>query len=76
LDIAIQELEVGESDRLLLCSDGLSGMVPDDEIWKIVRGAEGLQRAAELLVNKAIENGGEDNVTVIIVGFESGNPFA
>ncbi|MBP1626112.1 MAG: protein serine/threonine phosphatase [Holophagaceae bacterium] len=73
LDVAIQELKVKEMDRLLLCSDGLSGMVPDEEVWKIVQDSNSLEIAAERLVKKALENGGEDNVTVVLVGFELDN---
>lgn len=70
LDVAVQEFEAKELDRLLLCSDGLSGMVPDDLIWKIVQESPSLEEAAGRLVEKARENGGEDNITVVIVGFE------
>ncbi len=50
--------------------DGLSGMVSDDLIWKIVKESPSLENAVERLVEKARENGGEDNITVVIVGFE------
>jgi protein phosphatase len=70
LDVAIQELELGKMDQLLLCSDGLSGMVSDQDIWTIVKGADSLEDAVSQLVAKAKENGGEDNVTVILAGFE------
>ncbi|MBK8793626.1 MAG: Stp1/IreP family PP2C-type Ser/Thr phosphatase [Holophaga sp.] len=70
LDVAVQELQVRELERLLLCSDGLSGMVQDADIWGIVQQAPSLQRAAHDLVERARANGGEDNITVIIVGFE------
>lgn len=70
LDIAVQEIQVQELDRLLLCSDGLSGMVSDKEIWNTVKGCDSLQGAAQKLISVARENGGEDNITVVIVGFE------
>jgi len=70
LDIAVQEIQVKNMDRLLLCSDGLSGMVPDKEIWKIVQKNQILQEAAQQLITQARENGGEDNITVLIIGFE------
>jgi protein phosphatase len=70
LDIAIQEIQVKELDRLLLCSDGLSGMVQDKDIWRIIRESKTLQEAAEQLISVARENGGEDNITVLIIGFE------
>ena len=70
LDVAVQEIQVKELDRLLLCSDGLSGMVQDGDIWGIVQAAPSLQRAAQELIEKARDNGGEDNITVVIVGIE------
>ena len=70
LDIAIQEIQVKELDQLLLCSDGLSGMVQDEEIWSIVRASGNLEEAAQQLINVARQNGGEDNITVLIIGFE------
>lgn len=71
LDVAIQELELEELDRLLLCSDGLSGMVNDQDIWSIVNESPSLEEAVNRLVARAKENGGEDNVTVIVAGLES-----
>jgi PPM family protein phosphatase len=70
LDVSVKELEVHEMDRLLLCSDGLSGMVQDADIARIVHGADSLENAARQLVEKAMEHGGEDNITVVIVGFD------
>lgn len=70
LDVAIQELRVKKMDRILLCSDGLSGMVQDRMIWDIVRETPDLDAAARALVSKAMENGGEDNITVVLVAFD------
>ncbi len=70
LDVAIQELELGKMDRLLLCSDGLSGMVSDQDIWSIVNESPSLEEAVNRLVARAKENGGEDNVTVILAALE------
>lgn len=76
LEVAVQEFQVKEMDRLLLCSDGLSGMVPDEEISTIIQSSESLVIASERLVRRALENGGEDNVTVVLVGFETDNILA
>ena len=70
LDLSIQELQVKELDRILLCTDGLSGMVQDKEIWDIVRNAPDMEGAAEQLISKAMDNGGEDNITVVVVAFD------
>ena len=71
LDVAVQELQVKEMDRLLLCSDGHSGMVQDADIWEIVHHAPSLQQAAQQLIERARGNGGEDNITVVIIGFQA-----
>ena len=68
LDIEIQEMDLAESERLLLCSDGLSGMVPDQQIWDIVHKAGSLQAAVEALISAARAAGGEDNISAILVG--------
>jgi protein phosphatase len=67
LVIDIRELELDASQAILLCSDGLSGMVSDEEIFSIYKQAPNLQTAVRSLVGRAIENGGEDNVSVIIL---------
>jgi protein phosphatase len=56
----------------LLCSDGLTTHVHDDEIHKVVASGLELQEACERLVDFANARGGEDNITVAIVRFESG----
>ncbi len=52
---------------LLLCSDGLTDMLPDDRIAAIVNGSNEPQQACDLLVREANERGGTDNISVIIV---------
>jgi protein phosphatase len=71
IDVDLQNLELEESDRLLLCSDGLSGMVGDQQIWDIVKAAPNLNAAAQALIEAARANGGEDNITVVVVGLGS-----
>jgi serine/threonine protein phosphatase PrpC len=62
-DVFVEALRPG--DRLLLCSDGLTRHVPDNEIATTMRGAD-LGRAATALVDLAKERGGEDNITVVL----------
>ena len=66
-DISVHRLHDG--DTLLLCSDGLWDMVRDDAILDVVQEHAGTnpQRAAERLVELANENGGDDNISVIVV---------
>ncbi len=63
------ETDVVIGDVFLLCSDGLSKMVPDKLIHKILRkqAAANLDEQAKLLVKAALDAGGDDNVTVILV---------
>lgn len=62
----IHEINVETGDRLLICSDGLSGMIFDDQIENTLRRVQDPQRCASQLVNEAIAAGGHDNVTVIV----------
>ncbi len=62
----IYEINVETGDRLLICSDGLSGMVDDEGIEHTLRRVQDPQRCASQLVNEAVANGGHDNVTVIV----------
>lgn len=62
----IYEINVETGDRLLVCSDGLSGMVRDEDIERTLCRVQDPQRCASQLVNEAIANGGHDNVTVIV----------
>lgn len=55
------------SSMVLMCSDGLWGVVPEEEILSIIREAPDPQTACEQLVDAANENGGPDNITVVIV---------
>lgn len=54
-------------DRYLLCSDGLTDLVTDEEIYDVLAGIQGARPAAEELVRRAVAYGGVDNVTVLIV---------
>jgi len=62
------EIEMKSGDVYLLCSDGLTGMVPEDEILRVVTQSDGdLEHACQLLIEAANERGGLDNVTAILV---------
>lgn len=58
---------VGHDDRILVCSDGLSKEVPDEAIRAILADEETAPGAAHRLVREALERGGRDNVTVVVV---------
>lgn len=62
-----QGFHLEPGDTLLLCSDGLTDLVWDDEIQKTIRSKKELKSAAEALVNLANERGGHDNITVVLL---------
>jgi serine/threonine protein phosphatase PrpC len=71
IEVDIQDFEAREADVLLLCSDGLTTMLPDEEIARCVEeAASDVERAAHDLVAAANERGGEDNITVLLIRFE------
>lgn len=55
-----------ERDIYLICSDGLSGAVSDEEILQLLKSTPDLQSAAAKLILRANENGGPDNITVVL----------
>ena len=65
------EVELTNDELILLCTDGLTNMVSDDEIQKILVNDEILENKAEKLIKRANKNGGSDNITVMII-----NPFS
>lgn len=66
VDLYVEGVE--PSDVYVLCSDGLNGMVSDDRILEIVQSADAdIEKAAKALVAEANGNGGEDNITVVLV---------
>jgi PPM family protein phosphatase len=62
-----------EGDVFLLCSDGLTGMISDDEVASILRGSPGLDEAAGELVRAANQSGGKDNITVVLFRLADGD---
>jgi len=60
-------LPVEEGDRVLVCSDGLTGELPDEEILRILSTVAAPQDAVDALIQAALRSGGRDNVTAIVV---------
>ena len=61
------EIEVG--DILLLCSDGLTNMISDEEIALVLREVPFFETPS-ILVDRALQAGGQDNITVLLMGVE------
>jgi serine/threonine protein phosphatase PrpC len=67
LEVDTETVEVRPGDRILLCSDGLTTMIPEEEIQRIVAESEDPQRVAEALVAAANAAGGVDNITALVL---------
>ena len=71
VDVDIHYEDLSSGDVYLFCSDGLSDMVSDDEINRIMGGSEDLDAMCRELVERANVNGGADNITVVLARIES-----
>lgn len=67
VDVDLNEVPVRPGDYLLLCSDGLTRMVPDATLAEAIRRLRDPQRICDYLVDTANGNGGQDNITVVVV---------
>jgi protein phosphatase len=70
------EVEAAPGDRLLLCTDGLTGMVPDGEIERILASETSANTAVEVLLDRALAAGGHDNITAVVVDIGKGRGAA
>ena len=70
-------LPIRSGDRFILCSDGLSDMIPETRMLDLLTfSPEGPEKAAQTLVSAALEAGGTDNVTVVVVDVKEDDPPA
>jgi serine/threonine protein phosphatase PrpC len=76
VDVDDDTFQVRPDDRLLLCTDGLTSMVPEDQIGEVLRTVRDPQEAADRLVRMANEAGGVDNTTVVILAFSDDDDAA
>lgn len=72
VDVDTFSVDAEPGDLYLLCSDGLTTMVTDEEIRELVERAGGLEEAGKALVKAANRQGGEDNVTVVLFALAEG----
>jgi protein phosphatase len=68
--VVMSGVELCQNDYLLLCSDGLSNKVTQDEMRQVVYESENINAACRRLIEMANERGGEDNITVVIARFD------
>jgi serine/threonine protein phosphatase PrpC len=69
LEVDVFTLPIPRDSHLLLCSDGLWGVVPDQEIRRIVSSAESPQKACDRLIDAANAAGGPDNISAVLIYF-------
>ena len=53
--------------KILMCSDGLTNMITDEEIEQILSSGETVENTVEKLIEKAKNNGGKDNISVVVI---------
>jgi len=71
VDVHLAERDLEAGDVMLLCSDGLHGVLDNDAIQQIVRAHHDVEEAAAVLVKSALEQGSRDNVTALVVRYEA-----
>ncbi|WP_078547216.1 Stp1/IreP family PP2C-type Ser/Thr phosphatase [Litchfieldia alkalitelluris] len=71
VEMDMKTMILEEEDFLILCSDGLTNKVQDSEIKNVLSSSKELDKKAEYLIQLANDNGGEDNITVVIVQYLS-----
>jgi protein phosphatase len=70
VEIDLNSLEILPNDHILICTDGLSSMMDDPAILKILQeGEENLETISKKLIQLANEKGGLDNITVVLLKF-------
>ncbi|HEY7155369.1 MAG TPA: Stp1/IreP family PP2C-type Ser/Thr phosphatase [Gemmataceae bacterium] len=71
--VEVHKVHLESGDRVLLCSDGLTEMVPEEEINRILQSEAEPEQACRRLVTRANEAGGKDNITVVVAHFRAAN---
>ncbi len=70
VNIDFFEVELKDGDIILMCSDGLSNMIEDNNILEIINSEKELESMTSKLVSTANENGGSDNISVVLIRYE------
>jgi protein phosphatase len=73
VQVDLTYVHLRRGDTLMLCSDGLSGMVRNDEIREVLRSVEDPLEACKTLTDRANQAGGHDNITVVVAKFDGGS---
>lgn len=70
----VKTLSLDKDSKLLLCSDGLTDKVVDNELAEIIQSSEEMNDSAQALINLANERGGEDNISLILIHYVCSDP--
>jgi protein phosphatase len=70
VEVVLSQVPLRRGDVVLLCSDGLHGPVADEELLEILAADSNLEKAAQSLIQKALERDGPDNITVVLARFD------
>ena len=73
VDVDLFELDWKAGDILMLCSDGLHGALEEEELIDVLSSGQTLEEMCDSLVQRALDNGGTDNITVILINREEGD---
>ena len=71
IKIDTYEFELEEGDILILCSDGLTNMITEEEILRVISSEASLEQKSDELIGIALENGGLDNISLICIKYDS-----
>jgi PPM family protein phosphatase len=66
----VQHFDLAGGDQVLLCSDGLTDMVDDKSIARLLGGGGTVKETCQALIDRALHNGGRDNVTVVLARYD------
>lgn len=72
IQVDLTSVPVVTNDMLLLCSDGLSSVLDDEDLQKVLKGWMPIEEKVDTFINQANEAGGPDNISVLIASFENG----
>ncbi|HVZ75096.1 MAG TPA: Stp1/IreP family PP2C-type Ser/Thr phosphatase [Polyangia bacterium] len=70
VEVVLSQVSLRKGDVALLCSDGLHGPVSDEELLAILVAEPDLEKAASMLIQKALDRDGPDNITVVLARFD------
>ena len=66
--LIFMNIRLKRGDMILMCTDGLSNMVEDEDMFGLVKGSRDVVEAVQMLIDRANSNGGRDNIGVVLGG--------